>query len=174
MVERVLTETMRKRFRTQFVEFPKENSPETRDDLHRVAAALLQPLVAIDRLRLAYMQRMSHAMRTRNTIGGIAAVVALQKDMQRAADPTTQGRHVFHNEYFKTIAGRAAHVATKGTLRQLLDEYGGSSFMSIRGRDLDIFLAEELVKLDAEIEAEKALEAAAATEEPSAAPPVGP
>lgn len=162
-----LTDKRRKEMRDLFVPFEgvDENGLPNK---HRVVAAVLEPLVKIKEVELRYSKRMLAAMTSDNTIAGVAAVMALQREMAAAAYPGVSQPPPFNpdSRHGSSMAMRAAAVASVNAARRYIsqDEYS-SVFGMRRGRELQEFLDEELVKLDAEIAAS---EAAEASQEPAA------
>lgn len=145
-----LTDRSRRVFDGMFVDLAQAKADGRKEDAARVAFALTEPMLSAEKALNAYKMRIAHVLETGNTLYGIAAVHAFQRDLASCIQPEGRVRNTLtHPE--ATMLLRAADIASaKAFWREASTKaspIGAQAFV----KDFEVWLDEKLDEMDAEI-----------------------
>lgn len=176
---RTLTSARRKQIAELFPQVPAKGDADGKPLRDRIYASILEPMVSVDGIRLKYLKRTLFAWETEDSVAMAAALYGLQRDMFEACFPGHGMPRALGSNHFSgsPMLRRALSVLTTGGVQKYINDSSGT-FTDMAANDVEIFLAEKLVEVDAVLTAredakttaEAAIEAAVDDVAPSPAP----
>lgn len=153
MAKPYLTDRRRESFEEMFIDLGEARAAaDRREDVSRVMYALTEPMLPAQQAMNAYKRRMLHASESGNTVHGIAAVHAFQRDLLLCANKDGAGTH-FLRDARHSMLRRAADTASSNAFSKELD-CAPSGIAAIQTlREFEAWLDENLDEMDREIAA---------------------
>jgi len=148
-----LTDRKRKAFEAMFVELGAAKSDGRKEYMSRVMFALMEPMSTAQQAMNDYKTRFLHATEAGDTLAGLAAVFAFQRDLLACVSKDLPKGLLRQAQ--TSMLKRAAGIASEGGFLRELSMQASPVAEASMMRAFEEFMDEKLSAMDAEIAAAK-------------------